>query len=44
MLFDQWFVEYFKTYDGSYADRLLAIDQTNEEEASIKKDMFKDEL
>ena len=24
MLFDQWFVEYFKTYDGRYADRLFA--------------------
>ena len=44
MLFDQWFHEYFKTYEGRYADRLLEKDQEIEEDNSIKKEQFKDEL
>ena len=44
MLFDQWFLEYFKTYEGRYADRLLAKDQEIEEDAAINKEQFRDEL
>ena len=44
IFFDKWFANYFKTYDGRYADRLAAAEKEDQEEAGRGKRTVKDEL
>lgn len=44
IFFDNWFVQYFKTYGGRYADPLIAKRAEFEEDSEIKLPIMKDEL
>jgi len=37
IFFDNWFVEYFKSYQGQYADRLIALREEFEVNEDIKQ-------
>lgn len=44
MLFDNWFSEYFKTNEGSYADPLIAKSALFDEDVEISQDIQGDDL
>lgn len=44
MLFDQWFTEYFKSYSGQYADRLVDKEQLASAESNALNAHPADEL